>query len=123
MVYGTAEDLRTHKILALRALLSAWLLTSLSFTYSYRLLRFDEYLFVTGLARWFYVNGYSVPAVLQSNVVAVALGWAISGWLVGRFHRPHGISMVLVCSVAAVTLGFGQVGWWALTARGESRSY
>lgn len=102
---GAFSEVRTFKRAALRAVLLGWLVCLLYVEFAYdrivsvaaTVMEFDQFLFVTGLAKWFYRNGIGVPDALAYIVgpLIVALGWCVSGWAVGRVSRPHGPAMVL----------------------------
>lgn len=71
------------------------------------------------VSTWFYVNGYGLPSILQQPYVIGAFGWAISGWVVGRLHRPYALSMVLSTGTAIALLSGGGLVWGALNQPGE----
>jgi hypothetical protein len=92
----TSQDIRDHKLLAVRAIVAAygfWLLQRLLLGF---LMRTMEHQFV-----WMVPQVIREPAFLVLIDILPAVGM---GWIVGRLHRQHRLAMVL--AVAIFTLFF-----------------
>jgi hypothetical protein len=128
IVVGAFTEVRTHKFLASRAIAIGWIVGWIYFRYAsawvsaaaYNAANFDEWLFVTGLTRWFYVHRVRLPDVVaQQFVVLVTLapGWLLSGWIVGRLHRARGAPIV-VAYVAVFTAAWVMLLTWMSVVNG-----
>ena len=112
IVFGAFREIRDHKAATLRAIALGFTFVWLISRYvMYEILRYDEWLFTRGLIRWFYVNGYGLPA--WASWPATAVMFAVSGWIVGRTHRRYGPSMVLAYA-AFVESVLCAIGVWRL---------
>jgi len=100
VVVGSWRDVRTHRLLALRAVATGLAALAIYFTIAA----------MTANAMWVFSNGgymiggywltlprgplpspYGELAVLAVN----SLGFGFSGWAVVRFHRAHGVAMAM----------------------------
>jgi hypothetical protein len=95
------QDIRQHKLLALRAviignvvLLLVWIL------FAEKLAELDDWLFVTGLAdiRYFWKGG---RASFSHFLIGAALNLFV-GWIVGRTHRQHRTALVSAFFISVV---------------------
>jgi hypothetical protein len=126
IVIGTASEVRAHKLVAVRVFAIGWIVgwvysryvSPWIFSAVYTALQFDQFLFTTGLVKWFYLYGLGFPGIFLDFAwpLTIAVGWFANGWLVGRLHRGYGPSMVLAY-FACVTIVFVlQVTWAAATS-------
>ena len=107
---STWIDLRGHPIVALRAIAFGLAFTWIGGRYIlYDLLHAGEWLFATGLLRWFYVNGYGLPQ--WASWPATAVMFATSGWIVGRLSHQHGASVVVAYAFVVESLVCGTGAW------------
>jgi hypothetical protein len=83
---GAARDIRGHKLLALRAVVTGFAAV-IVFDYLTR-----TWLNSFNGALW--INGHWVQ--VRPGYAWVSFGGSVSGWIVGRLHRPHSASMTLV---------------------------
>lgn len=109
IVVGSFRDLRAHPFLALRAVGVGALTLVVAFAPASALLHVVRVLSEGG----YYVGPYwlTLPphAFMWLPVLLNPLGFFASGWTVARFHRSHGIAMVLpwlalVCGLPAIVL-------------------
>ena len=107
---GAGRDLRTHKLLTLRAVAFGSLL--------YFLLSFPvNWLSVAARVRvigWLAETGrYSYWSVLLgaqlSSAIFVYLACVLSGWIVGRLHSRHSMAMVSVYALSVFVLESGMI--------------
>jgi hypothetical protein len=107
-----SSSLHRHPIAALRAIALGLAFTWIGGRYIlYDLLHAGEWLFATGLLRWFYVNGYGLPQM--ASWPATAMMFSASGWIVARVSRQHGASIVVAYAFVIESLVCG-IGAWRL---------
>ena len=98
IIVGAANDIGAHKLLALRALVSGWVVREI--------LRFPADPLAHWLRNWTVDNGHdTVRAVLLfsgpgqfqlPSMIVLCLSAAAAGWIVARLHRSHRRAMVLL---------------------------
>jgi hypothetical protein len=129
IVIGAVTAVRSHSVLAIRAVALGWCFLLLYVNYAGSsvlvavrpVFNFSDFLFVTGLTDWFYVHRIHFPAtVVQSGptMVMALIGAFASGWLVGSCHRSQGASMVLVYC-ASLPLPTVAAVLWEIAANGR----
>ena len=91
------KEIRAHKWIAARALLTGWVVWMICEIMSPHLIRSFYY---------FRLAGYHVPYFW--GIVPSLLSGALSGWVIGRFHRSHRTGAVLLFAVYVIFLGL----WW-----------
>jgi hypothetical protein len=108
-VLSLARDLRSHKLLTLRALALGWAMLMLCNRFVLQpLSRIDRWLFQTGLISHYVAWDGLVLAVFDA--LLVALVGAVCGWVVGWAHRACSapIAFAFALSVGVyVTAGLG----------------
>src|SRR5438128_2671831 len=95
----SCQEIRQHKLLALRAVLTGGVALVLLWGFlALRLANLDDWLFVTGLAdiRHFWKGG---RAPFSHFLIGGSLNF-VAGWIVGRLHREHRTAMVAVFFVS-----------------------
>jgi hypothetical protein len=107
ILVGCGDEIRTHKLLTVRALITGWAVLILS---SY-LINFPLYkLYSRALGNlglspprfWFWWwHYYTYPVVLVP-----CIGGFLSGWLVARFHRTHRVAMVSIYVISVLLTAF-----------------
>ena len=106
LVVSSCSDVRRHPVLALRAIGVGVLTLVVAFAPALAMLRVVRVLSEGG----YYIGPYWLT--LPPNAfrwfpgVVNTIGFAASGWTIARFHRSHGITMVMpwmlvVCAVLA----------------------
>lgn len=108
IVTGSVKDIRAHRLLALRAGATGWIVLLLFFAYG------D--VFADTLARYAWnwnrwIDGYGAGVWWPFNIAAAIVsyaGFSISTWAVARSHRSHALAMVVAysCSVVVVLVSF-----------------
>jgi hypothetical protein len=91
------KEIRAHKWIAARALLTGWVVLMIC------------EIMIPPLMRKFYyfrLAGYYVPHFWE--IVPPLLSGALSGWVIGRFHRSQRTGAVLLFAVAFIFMGL----WW-----------
>jgi hypothetical protein len=103
MASSWLRQIRDHRWLAVRALVVGWTALLLFWVVVARLMRLDDWLFMGGIVNirpWW-------PDPARNPFVHVAVGAAVNaaaGWLVGRFHRDHRTSMVLLFFISLLLI-------------------
>jgi hypothetical protein len=106
-----ASEVRRHPIITMRAIALGFAFTELMWRYvMWAVMNYDELLFATGLARWFYIHGYGLPRL--AIWAATALLYGASGWIVGRASRESA-PIVLVYVGIGEFLFFLVFGMWS----------
>lgn len=88
-----------HKWLAVRAILTGWVVWNLS-----------NMVFERTLADWELVPASSTEQSVWLSYSAIAMtllkgsGWFVNGWLIGRLHRPYQAAMVLTYVVFSLVM-------------------
>lgn len=108
IVTGSVNDIRAHRLLALRAMATGWIVLLLFFACGDR---FAETLarYAWNWNRW--IDGYGAgvwwPFHIAAAIVSYA-GFSISTWAVARSHGTHAMPMVVayMSSVFAVLILF-----------------
>jgi hypothetical protein len=100
ILIGSWSEIRRHKLLALRALATGWMVIFLESRFLYPI---------------FFRQWWSVAHSSQLLFAAPTLLWtpvsAMTGWLVGRLHRPRHIAFVLLFAVSMEVWGCQQLPW------------
>jgi hypothetical protein len=97
ILVNVRADLWAHKLLGIRAILVGEIAsTILTITFANALTRWGPRFTITSATWWLCTLG----AALVIN--------GVSGWLVGRLHRPHGAVMAVLFAVTACCLSV----WW-----------
>jgi hypothetical protein len=113
VAFHSIADLRRHPVIVLRGILLGITFIWVGGHYWVYLRRYDEWLFTTGLVRWFYINGYDLRG--WAGWLAIAIMGGISGWIVGRSSgRDSGFAVVLAYALVLETLGIPL--FWRLPA-------
>ena len=108
------SDVRTHKLVTLRAIILGWVIGFVCFEYvATPLLRIDEVLFTRGLVKWFYLNNIGFPDVFREWWIQGPLFNGLTGWIVGRVYRGYSASMVLA---HVVSLMLVWMPWFGVAA-------
>ena len=109
LVVGSWRDVRRHKGLALRATVTGVLTFPVFYVPAVVAMRLVRVLSGGG----YYIGPYWLTLPADSQIVATFLfnliAFALSGWVVTRFHRAHGLAMVLpylmlVCLIPAAAI-------------------
>jgi hypothetical protein len=123
IVIATINEIRNHKVLALRGFVIGYALLWMYFRYLdgrvfsivYQTAYFHEFLFVTGVTSWFYLHHIRLPLAPLAlsywviGPVTDSLGWLAVGWLVGRFQGARialAFSVVYVCGLIPTATSF-----------------
>lgn len=97
IVIASATEVRAHKLLTFRALLAGEIAaTILNIAMARTVNRWGPSFSIVSATWWLYTIG------------TVFVIYAVSGWLVGRLHRPHGAVMALLFAVITCCLSV----WW-----------
>lgn len=106
--FSLARDLRSHKLLTLRALALGWaMLVSGERFVLLPLWRLDHWLFLTGLvSHYVSFNGPVMTALLM------ALVGGGSGWTVGRTHRAFAVPIAFAFALSVEAYVTVVLGWW-----------
>jgi len=101
VLVGCGKEIRTHKLLAARAVIIGWAASILS-VYLIDGPLYRLYFRALGLAGglW-WQHYYTYPLVLIP-----CIGGFLSGWVVARFHRTHRVAMVFTYVVFVLLTGF-----------------
>jgi hypothetical protein len=109
---GVIRDIRDHQLLAVRAVALGWLLAVL-FSFPVNWLSnasrawIMEWLVDTNRSSfWGVFWGGQLP-----YAVLVSVACAISGWIVARLHRPHGVAMVAFYAACVLVAEYGMASW------------
>ena len=106
--FSLARDVRSHKLLTLRALALGWaMLVSCQHFVLLPLSRLDHWLFMTGL-----VSHYVAFNGPVSTALLVALVGAGSGWMVGRTHRACAVPIAFAFALSVEAYVTVALGWW-----------
>jgi hypothetical protein len=106
MLRNLAEEIRAHKLLAVRAVLIGWTVALfLWWSLALRLAQLDELLFFAGWGdyRWFWKSG-SGPV---SHFLIGGLLNFTAGWIVGLLHRERKAAMVTAFFVSFAVVADG----------------
>jgi hypothetical protein len=124
ILIGAMSTVRSHKLVVGRAVVVGWVVGWVYFQYLalwvhsavYAAINFDDFLFVAGVTRWFYLNQIGFPDGLLTLAlpVTVCLGWFVNGWIVGRLHRTYGASIVIVYVGVFTIMWILQLSWLIL---------
>jgi hypothetical protein len=120
LLIGYGKEIRTHKLLAVRALVIGWAALILS---SY-LISFPLYELYSralgdlglGPLRFWWWHYYTYPVVLVP-----CIGGFLSGWLVARFHRTYRVAMVSMYVVSVLLTAFPEFFRLATNSLSNSR--
>jgi hypothetical protein len=120
LLIGCGKEIRTHKLLTVRALVTGWAALIL-FGYLispplYKL--YSRALADLGLgpARLWWWHYYTYPVVLMP-----CIGGFLSGWLVARFHRTYRVTMVTVYAVSVLLTSLPEIFRLATNSLSNSR--
>jgi hypothetical protein len=100
IIVGSWKDVRTHRLLALRAIGIGIAALVLYFFAAGALLNFVQRRLYEGILvgnHWIYWRERPQSWIFVSYVVPVwvHVGFLFSGWVIGRLHRAHGIMFVV----------------------------
>jgi len=73
IILGAMQDLRSHKVAGLMAVITGWV----------------------SLMAYFAIVAWPLLKIMDGYIVGV-LGFAATGWVVGRLNRPHRTAMVMI---------------------------
>jgi hypothetical protein len=109
IVMGTARDLASHKLLALRALAIGWTLYYLSgFPVGWGGLAAEAWveqrIVCDSFACQFWLNQFTAQLLFYSAA-------AISGWIVARLHGRHWVAMVSLFAASVLLWEWGMNAW------------
>jgi hypothetical protein len=106
--FSLARDLRSHKLLTLRALALGWAMLVSGDLFVLRpLWRFDHWLFMAGL-----VSHYVAFSGPVSTALLVALLGAGCGWTVGRTHRACAVPIAFAFALSVEAYVTMALAWW-----------
>jgi hypothetical protein len=92
------SDIRDHKLATLGAIAVGFAFVEGIFRYvMFGLLTFDQWLFATGLVRWFYTHGYGLPPWAIWPFTSIM--FAASGWMVGRLAGQARLGAVVAYTI------------------------
>jgi hypothetical protein len=101
--FKVCQDIRQHKLLALRAVIVGNVVLFLAWgIFALRLADLDDWLFVTGLVdiRYLWKGG---RAPFSHFLIGGGLNFFV-GWMVGRTHRQHRTAMVIAFFVSLILI-------------------
>ena len=112
ILVGVTRDIRTHKLLAIRAVAVGWVLYVVS-SFPVNLLSGTIRVWTVG---WLVDTGhYSFGWLFWSrrltDTLLVFTACAISGWLVARLHRSHPAAMVFLYGASVLLFEYGVIFW------------
>jgi hypothetical protein len=117
---GCGNEVRTHKLLAVRAVITGWAALILSsYLISFPLYKlYSRVLMDLGFRPlWFWWwHYYTYPIVLVP-----CIGGFLSGWLVARFHRAYRVTMVTVYAVSVLLTSLPEIFRLATNSLSNSR--
>ena len=120
LLIGCGKEIRTHKLLAVRALVVGWAASILSsYLISFPLYKlYSRALGDLGLGplRFWWWHYYTYPVMLVP-----CIGGFLSGWLVARFHRTYRVAMVSMYVVSVLLTAFPEFLRLATNSLSNSR--
>jgi hypothetical protein len=87
-VFGVYQDIRTHKLLAIRGALTGFVV-----------------LFVAGRLVFIFFAPFAGPEFYALHIVLEGGICVATAWIVGRLHRPHQSAMMFVWFTVMLSLG------------------
>lgn len=106
--FSLARDLRSHKLLTLRALALGWaMLVSGDLLVLRPLWRLEHWLFMAGL-----VSHYVAFSGPLSTALLVALVGGGCGWTVGRTHRACAVPIAFAFALSVEAYATMVLAWW-----------
>ncbi|PYR52902.1 MAG: hypothetical protein DMF89_01090 [Acidobacteria bacterium] len=112
VLFSATRDIRAYKLLAVRALVSGWILyVAFSFPVNWvsNTIRppIKAWLVGTGHASfWWLFWGSRIPDTLLVYAACVA-----SGWMIARFHRAHAGAVVCLFGASVLLFEYGFMSW------------
>jgi hypothetical protein len=105
LLVGGGKEIRTHKLLTVRALVTGWAALIFS-SYLITIPLYKLYWRVLGglglrPLRFWWWHYYTYPVVLVP-----CIGGFLSGWLAARFHRTHRVAMVSIYVISVLLTAF-----------------
>jgi hypothetical protein len=119
---GTARAIRTHKLLALRATLTGWIVLLLCFQLSVMVHTQLSMGALIGLKLWWW-QYVGVALEPWATCVSVAIMGVSSGWIVARFHSTCGAKMVLVYLASHVAYSVAWLWWFGERVMQDPHTY
>jgi hypothetical protein len=104
ILVGCGNEIRTHKLLTVRALITGWAALILSNYVSVPLYRlYSRAIMALGLSplTLWWRHYYTYPVMFVP-----CIGGFLCGWLVARFHRTHRVAMVTMYVISVLLVGF-----------------
>ncbi len=117
---GCGNEIRTQKLLTVRAVTTGWAALILSnYLISLPLYRlYSRAMVALGLdPRWFWWSHYYT----YPRMFVPCVGGFLSGWLVARFHRTYRVTMVTVYAVSVLLTSFREIFRLATDSLSNSR--
>jgi len=120
ILVGCGNEIRTHKLLTVRAVITGWAALILSgYLISLPLYKlYSRALVALGLGplRFWWWHYYTYPIIFVPCV-----GGFLSGWLVARFHRTYRVAMVTMYVISVALAGFPEFFRLATNSVNNSR--
>lgn len=120
ILVGCGDEIRTHKLLTVRAVITGWAALILSgYLISLPLYKlYSRALVGLGLGPpWFWWRHYYTYPV----VFVPCIGGFLSGWLVARFHQTHRATMVVMYGVSVLLTSLPEIFRLATNSLSDSR--
>jgi hypothetical protein len=119
ILVGCSDEIRTHKLLTVRALITGWAALILSNYLSVPLYRlYSRAIMALGLGplTLWWRHYYTYPVMFVP-----CIGGFLCGWLVAHFHRTHRVAMVNMYVISVLLVGFPEFFRLATNSLSNSR--